>query len=181
MTDASKRIYWIPLVLLVMMLLDGVGANIFSPWLIDSGNIIVPRLVVITLVMFALLIESPHIWWISAIIGLVYDSYFSGILGIYTAIFPIIVYFISIFKQNILTNAFTIALMVIVFITFMEFAVFFFYSFLGHANMENQLFIIKRLMPTLVLNTVLYYLLYLPLRNLSYWISGNVKTYRSQL
>lgn len=177
----AKRYFWVPILLFFLMLLDGVFASVFSVWLIEPGYILVPRLTVIGLVLISFLVNMPSLWWVSIIIGLMYDSYFSGILGIYLCIFPCIVSIIRRFKNNIRINAFTMGLSIIVFITFVEVAVFIFYMFLGKAHMDWQTFLVRRLNPTLVLNIVLYYISYIPLKSLASWISEEPRRSRHSL
>ncbi|MGY3724944.1 rod shape-determining protein MreD [Granulicatella balaenopterae] len=176
---SSTRGYWIPLVLIIAMLVDGVLASVFSPWFIDGGNILSPHLVIIALIVFSFFIEDNSMWRLSLIIGFLYDSYYTSYLGVYMAAFAIIVRFILLFRSKMKINAFTIGLSLIFLLSFVEIFVFLFYSIMGLSHLSWSVFIAKRLVPTVILNIVLYYIIYLPIRNLSIWINGE-KNYLPQ-
>ena len=169
---SSTRTYWVPLVLIIAFLLDGVISSVFSPWFIDGGNILTPRLVVVTLIIFSFFIENNSMWKLALVTGFIYDAYYTNYLGVYMASFTIIARLIMIFKPRMRINAFTVGLSMIFLLAFVEIFVYLFYIIMGLSNLSWSVFIAQRLVPTVILNIVLYYVIYLPIRNLSLWING---------
>lgn len=168
--QSSRRIYWVPLVMILMFLLDGIVMNHFSPLLIESGYTLMPRMVVITLVMLTFWIENPRMFWFAVIVGLMYDSYYSGILGIYMAIFAAIVRFAWVIRGRMSLNPFTLGVALVVLLSLTEVSVYGVYLLQGFTTMAWRDFVVQRLTSSLVLNLVLYYILYFPLKKFAQWI-----------
>ena len=166
----SKRIYWLPIMMIMAFLVDGVIMNHFSVILIDSGYTLIPRIVVITIVLLAFFIDHSAMFWFVVIVGLMYDSYYSGILGVYMAIFAILIRLIGHIRGKISLNPFTLGLAVIFLLTVTETGVYFIYTMIGIQQLTMQQFLVQRLGSSLILNIVLYYLLYIPLKSFALWV-----------
>lgn len=168
---ASRRIFWVPIVLILFFLFDGVMMNHFSHMLINTGYSLVPRTVVIGLVLLAFLIDDSKMFWFAVVVGFMYDSYYAGILGIYMTIFALIIRLIGLVKGNISLNPFTLGLALIFLLTITEAAVYFVYLSQGLIHLTWQQFLVQRLSSSLILNIVLYYILYIPLKKFALWIN----------
>lgn len=172
MAHLRKRDFWIPLILLSLLLIDTVMANVFSPWFIGAQYILVPRLIVIGLVIFSFMTDTSAMFWMTVGIGLMYDSYTTGILGVYTFLFALIVTIMTRMKRQLHINAFTLAVVLVIALFVVESGSYFFYSFLGMTKISWQQFLIKRLSASMILNIVLYYMSYYPLRSFAKWLEG---------
>ena len=170
----SKRIYWLPILMIIAFLIDGVMMNHFSAFLMESGYTLVPRIVVITLVLFTFIIDHSSMFWFAILVGFMYDSYYSGILGIYMAIFALIVRVIGHIRGKISINPFTLGLALIFLLTITETGVYVIFSLIGIQHLTVQQFLVQRLGASLILNIVLYYLLYIPLKNLALWVQSGI-------
>lgn len=170
----SKRIYWLPILMIIAFLMDGVMMNHFSVFLIESGYTLVPRIVVITLVLLTFIIDHSSMFWFAVIVGFMYDSYYSGILGVYMAIFAVIVRVIGHIRGKISINPFTLGLALIFLLTITETGVYIIYTLIGIQHLTVQQFLVQRLGSSLILNIVLYYLLYIPLKNFALWVQSGI-------
>ncbi len=170
----SKRIYWLPILMIIAFLIDGVMMNHFSVFLIESGYTLVPRIVVITLILLTFIIDHSSMFWFAVMVGLMYDSYYSGILGVYMAIFAVIIRLIGHIRGKISINPFTLGLALILLLTITETGVYIIYTLIGIQHLSVQQFLIQRLGLSLVLNLVLYYVLYIPLKNFALWVQSGI-------
>ena len=177
----SKRIYWLPILMIITFLIDGVMMNHFSTFFMESGYTLVPRIVVITLVLFTFIIDHSSMFWFAILVGFMYDSYYSGILGIYMAIFAVIVRVIGHIRGKISINPFTLGLALIFLLTITETGVYIIYHLIGIQHLTVQQFLVQRLGASLVLNIVLYYLLYIPLKKFALWVQFGISNEKNSL
>lgn len=161
--------------MIVAFLFDGIIMNHFSAILLEAGYTLVPRIVIIVLVMMTFLVDSSSLFWFAVIVGLMVDSYYSGVLGIYMAIFAAMVRIIWVIRGNMTLNPFTLGLALIFLLTLTETSVYLVYLVQGMTRLTWQDFLVQRLVSSVVLNVVLYYILYIPLRNFARWINAGAK------
>lgn len=155
-----------PLILFVFFLLDGVLAALFSETLYGSDYILVPRLTVILLVMMSFYLPRNRMLVIAILFGLLFDSYYVGVLGIYVALFPIIVYITEKLTKVLHPNPIVVGMMFIIDLSLVETTLYFFYTILKETTMDFNTFMVERLGPTLLLNVVIFIFLYYPLQKL---------------
>ncbi|SFB85571.1 rod shape-determining protein MreD [Alkalibacterium subtropicum] len=158
----------IPIFLLFFtLLIDGGLTYLFRDQLSTSFGLMIPRLVVITLIMLSFYLEPRQLYILAFAFGFVYDSYYSGVLGIYIAAFILIPYLIIQIRQIINPYFYAILLINIVVLTLMELFVFSVYRVIGLSDMTLQLFLVSRLNGTLIFNTVAFLVIGYPLKE---WI-----------
>lgn len=87
-------------------------------------------------------------------------------------IFAVIVRVIRLVRTNILQNPFTLGLALVFFLSMTEVSVYFVYALRGVVSMGWNEFLVERLGATLMLNIVIYYILYIPLRNFARWVNA---------
>ena len=162
----GKTILVVTLLLLIALLLDGTLSFVFSSHLYSAMQTSVPRLILLCLLMLTYYVPRNKLIFFGILFGLLYDSYYIGILGIYIVIFPITIYCIDRMKQFLPSNGFVIGMMSIVTITLMEFILYGFYIMLDMTSINLSIFLAKRLGPTIWLNIILFILLYYPLKQI---------------
>lgn len=163
MTDWKKII--IPVFLLFStLLMDGGMTYLFRNQLNSSIGLMIPRLVVITLIMLAFYLEPKQLFILSLTFGFIYDSYYSGILGVYIAAFILIPYLVIQIRQIINPYFYVIMLVNIVILTVMELFVFGVYRVIGVSDTTLQLFLVDRLGGTLIFNTGAFLIIGYPLK-----------------
>ncbi|MGX7419425.1 rod shape-determining protein MreD [Carnobacterium gallinarum] len=161
-----KKSFLPPILLLVFFLIDGVLAALFSKTFYDGNYILVPRLIVIIFVLMSFYLPRNKVLVYAIVFGLLYDSYYSGILGVYVALFPIIVYITEKLKKVLNPNPLVVGMMLIINVSIIETVLYFFYQVLGVNTMDFNAFLAERMGPTLLLNSVIFIFLYYPLKKL---------------
>lgn len=171
-----KRIL-IPIVLLfITLLLDGVLTSLFTAELQTAIGIMVPRLFVLTVIILAFYLEPRHIYILTLVFGFIYDSYYSGILGIYMTVLILIAYFVIQLRPYLETHLWVILLMSIILLTVNEFFIYGVYRVLDLTHITVQVFLAERLGATLALNTLFIMILGYPLKK----IVESIKTEKNE-
>lgn len=161
-----KRVIVPILILFVSLLLDGVITSLFTAELQTSIGIMSPKLFVLAVVVLAYYLEPRHIYILTLLFGFIYDSYYSGILGIYMTVMTLIAYFIIQLRPFIEPNMLVLVLISIIMLTINEFFLFSVYRAIGLTEVTISQFMAERLGATLALNTVLIALVGYPLKRI---------------
>ena len=162
--------YFIPLVLYVLLILDGFLINAFPGQFVSEEYILVPHLALFGFVLFSYYFPKQPMQLYAILFGLLFDSYYSGILGVYAVAFAVIVYFVKKMQRFLAENVFVLALLFIVAIVMVDSFVFGFYSLMDITQLDFSAFASERLGPTIVLNIVLFIVIYYPLFKLVGWM-----------
>ncbi|MFC6171776.1 rod shape-determining protein MreD [Loigolactobacillus jiayinensis] len=158
---------WLNVLLVFLMLLDGSLSYIFGGTLHRYPDTMIIRLLVLGLVLvYFFAPDFPHLLWIALILGLFYDSFYTGILGVYTFLFPLILLLTRWIAQFFTPAPLVIGAIYLIDLTALESCVYGMNTFMGLTTMSLSDFIPDILGPTLALNLVLFIFLYLPLRQL---------------
>ena len=163
-----------PMLILFGLLFDGLISGIFSEYLYtENGNVMVPRLIILVLVMVSFYLPRNKMILYALIFGFLYDSYYVGILGIYVAIFPLIVYVTDKLNQVLNPNPITIGMMVFINLSILETMLYGIYKILGFTVINMNMFMAGRLGPTLLLNLVFFIVAFYPLKKAILKMTGN--------
>ncbi|KRN29348.1 hypothetical protein IV38_GL000231 [Lactobacillus selangorensis] len=166
MTNLRNR-YFLPLGIFVLMLLDGAISHVFSPLLYHGQVAIIIRLMLLgfVLAVYALPQEKWLIWY-ALLIGILYDSFFTGVIGIYAFILPMVVYLLKV-VQPYLPNAFwSLSLVYVIVAAVFEICVYAANTMIGLTTVALSTFMVDVLAPTLILNLVIFFILAVPLTRL---------------
>ncbi|SIO07857.1 rod shape-determining protein MreD [Carnobacterium alterfunditum] len=164
MIENWKTSTLIPLVITFFFLLDGILTVIFSEQFLEGTKVMTPRLIVLVLILMSFYIPRSRMLVYSIIFGLVYDSYYVGILGVYVLLFPLVVYLTEKMKKVLNPNPIVIGMMIIVNLSLIETYLYLFYQVLGYTTINWATFLADRLGPTLLLNLVLFIAVFYPLK-----------------
>ncbi|MFZ2785756.1 MAG: rod shape-determining protein MreD [Trichococcus flocculiformis] len=162
--------YFIPVVLYVLLILDGFLINAFPGQFVSEEYILVPHLALFGFVLFSYYFPKQPMQLYAVLFGLLFDSYYSGILGVYAVAFSVIVYFVKKMQKYLTENVFVLALLFILAIVMVDSFVFGFYSLIDITQLDFSAFASERLGPTIVLNIVLFIVFYYPLLKLVGWM-----------
>ena len=87
--------WWIISILLLLLLIDGSLASVLAQWIMRPSFMGTPQLTLLGLVMVTLLVpEEKYTTWIAALIGLIFDSFYTGILGVNALLFALVIYIV---------------------------------------------------------------------------------------
>lgn len=167
----SRLRYIFPLGLFISLFLDGSLSNVWAKLFFSYPYSMMSELVLLWLVLsyyFEEDIEIPLIPF-AALAGIVFDVYFTGILGLDIFLFPLIVELTKIlsryFSQSFLTIIMIFFIDIVAFVTLTYWA----YSLVGITHMNLGDYLVYTLAPTLALNLVYFVILYWPIQAIYTW------------
>ena len=158
-----KKLY-IPLLAVLIFISESIFVTTFSGEVFSSDKMFIPRFLMILLVFMSVYCNSRVALYYSVVIGLVFDVVYTEILGVYLFVFPLITYTISKIMKVLQNNIFVVSFMSLIAVAFLETIIYGMNSLLGFAVLTFQQFLIDRLVPTLILNTVVVVIAAYPLR-----------------
>jgi rod shape-determining protein MreD len=160
-----KRIV-LPLILGVCFIIESIFVEIFPPDLFGTDKMIVPHFLLTVLILMGIYYIRNRAIIYAFIFGLLFDTFYTGILGIYLFIFPLSVYITSTMMKVLQSNIFVSALVTIVNISIAEFIVYGLNVLIGQTSISSLDFLILRLIPTLLLNLIFYIIIFFPIRKI---------------
>ena len=151
--------FFSPIILFLLMILDGQITHILTG--VSSGTWVPVSHIFL---MYSVTQHRPsYIIILAAVLGAIYDSYYLGIYGIATLLFPLIALFIYNIQITIFTNRWTRLFTTIIIVTAFEvFSAIIMVAF-GFAHLNFINFVVYQLAPTLLLNIILAVALQFPL------------------
>ncbi len=158
-----KKLY-IPLLAVLIFISESIFVTTFSGEVFSSDKMFIPRFLMILLVFMSVFCNSRVALYYSVVIGLIFDVVYTEILGVYLFVFPLITYTISKIMKVLQNNIFVVSFMSLIAVAFLETIIYGMNSLLGFAVLTFQQFLIDRLVPTLILNTVVVVIAAYPLR-----------------
>ncbi len=162
---AKIKQFFIPFFLfLFFLLLDGMVNVQFNSFFSFRSAEMVLRTLFIALYLFSFRLSHQQSLVFALLFGLLYDCYFTSILGIHMAALVIVVILVDWIKDRAHLNILTLGFFSIFIYLFYASFVFFLNHWLGFAQMSYWTFLISRFLPSLVLNTIFYFILYSPLQ-----------------
>ncbi|WP_179395251.1 rod shape-determining protein MreD [Lacticaseibacillus absianus] len=158
---------WVALILLVALLLDGTLTQVFAQWVMTPAVTGVPQLTLIALLMITLqLPDEAYIVAIAGVVGLVFDSFYTGMLGVHMLLWPLLVYVVRQIEPLVPRTALYVGSVVIIGLTAYLAAYYFVSRFLGSTTATPIDLIAHHIGPGLGINLVLFALSYAPLTHL---------------
>lgn len=144
----------IPLIAVILFFLEPVF-SLFSPVSIaDVSYTLVPRFVIVYLIFITVYYGRRRAILYGIVLGLLYDMYHIDIIGIYTFLYPVICYLAALIIRQIHRHIFTVMLLSMVMIALLELLSFFFASMIALTAIGFEEFIVIRLMPTIIANSI---------------------------
>lgn len=124
------------------------------------------HMLMLALVLASLQLSKRYMVITSVIIGILMDSYYIGIIGIYALCLPIIVLLCYRIFSFVKPTGFTLLVSVIIFVTVLEVGLLLVHLIFSLATVQGVLFVTRTLGPTLLLNVGLFLILILPFKKL---------------
>ncbi len=155
--------------LILAFFLDGSISQAFASVLYAEPNSMVPYLTLMWLCMtafFSTRIKRLHVGIWAAIIGFVFDSYYTGLLGVYVFIFPLVVYIGQAIYESLPKNFLSGFLVFFIDVTFAISLNWLANIFVGQVEPSASIFLVNALAPTLALNLFFFAICYFPIESL---------------
>lgn len=154
--------FFSPIILFLLMILDGQITHILTGY--SSGTWVPVSHLFLIFLMYSVTQHRPsYIIILAAVLGAIYDSYYLGIYGIATLLFPLIALFIYNIQTTIFTNRWTRLFTTIIIVTAFEVFSAIIMTAFGFAQLQFIKFVVYQLAPTLLLNIILAVVLQFPL------------------
>lgn len=134
---------------------------------------ILPQIMLMAVVLITMRIDDRRqILAYGIIFGLFYDSYYYGIIGLYTVLLPLIMVGIDHFKFLFVKSNMGYELSIyFLALTFLQSGVYVLERLLQQTSTNIFDFITYVLGPTLLWNMVVFFILYIPFANFSDWLA----------
>ncbi|MBS4173698.1 rod shape-determining protein MreD [Bacillus sp. FJAT-49736] len=158
-----KRIV-LPLILSVCFIFESLFVEYFPNGLFGIHKIFVPHFLLVVLILMGIYYVRNRTILYAFIFGLLFDAFYTGILGIYLFVFPLVVYITSTLMKVLQSNLFVSALVTLLNIAIAEFIVYGLNILILKTSMSAIDFLNERLLSTLILNLVFYFIIFYPLR-----------------
>lgn len=161
----KNRIYFAPVLFFLLMLIDGQLTWASDAWT-DGAYLASAHLVLLAFMMATQCFSKRYLLITAVIVGMICDSYYLGIIGIYTVALTgtvmLMFTFIRVIHMNLVTGFFGM----IIFVTVYELIAVGLQVIFQLSNVLPTLFITKVLGPTLLFNMLIYVILAYPFKRL---------------
>lgn len=167
----SRLRYLFPIGLFIMFFLDGSLSKIFASFFFSYPYAMVSQLTLLWFVMayfFEGDIQIP-LTFFAVIAGVVADVYYSGILGLFIFLYPLIVWLTRVLAHSFNPSFLTSILIFFIDVAAFEFLNYLAYNIVGVTTMSIVDFVVDVLTPTLALNLVYFVVLYWPISAVFKW------------
>ncbi|MEO5284840.1 MULTISPECIES: rod shape-determining protein MreD [Limosilactobacillus] len=167
----SRLRYVFPLGLFAALFLDGSLSKVFAGFFFHYPYAMVSQLVIIWLVcsyFFESDVQIPLVGF-SVVAGIFCDLYYSGILGLFMFLYPMVVGLTKLLAKYLTPSFLMIVLIFLIDLTVFELFNYWAYAAVGIAKVGLGGFLLDTLLPTLLLNLVYLLCLYFPLQKLITW------------
>lgn len=166
MIKESFKYYAAPM-FFFLMLVDAHLTRTFASW--SHGNYIWSTHLLLLLMFFAVPRLSQRYMIVSAlVIGSIFDLYYIGVLGIYAVAFPLVVWLMYLLEETLYKNLLTENFGWIILVTSIELITLVIQLLFKLTAVNVVYFAAHFLGPTLLVNLVLFAVLYYPLSKLFY-------------
>lgn len=181
MMAKKLKLLTLPVVLLLLLMLEGVLAVYFIAQLISPNFQMAIQLFSTAIFFMTCYITTVNLLPMILVLGLVYDMYYSPVLSFYTIplviVYLIIRYLAPQIKATFLRNIGLMAIANVLYniLTYVE------AIFLNLYRSEFIVYVQQKVFPTLFFNLVLFFILYFPLVKLFKWINHSVEIKMSKI
>ncbi|KRL00087.1 rod shape-determining protein MreD [Liquorilactobacillus capillatus] len=160
----SKMRYFFPIGLFIALFLDGVLSQVFAGTMFTPSLAIESRIVLLWIVMAVCFGKIDHIILWTVLAGLVFDLYYTGIIGAFVVIMPLIVYLTKLMYRFFTPSFIVVLLIYLIDITVATVVFYWINLLIGFTNVSMAGFIGLSLGSTLAYNLAVFVLLYFPLQ-----------------
>lgn len=157
--------YYAPIVFFLLMLIDGQLTRSVGIWS-NGGYLANVHLLLLAVLCGCIVLPKRFMIITTIVIGILYDSYYIGVIGISAVALPITVLCMYGLSKTINMNVFTIFFGYIIFITSFEIISLAIQFVFKLAIIDGSVFIAQYLGPTLLLNMGVFVLFIVPFKKL---------------
>ncbi|WP_100011951.1 rod shape-determining protein MreD [Lentibacillus sediminis] len=167
-----KRIY-LPLILFLLLLLEGVALKLLPPGLVISDLLITPHWVLVFLILVSIFYDREDTYYsvlYALLFGLLFDIVYTGILGVYMFSYALVVYIVHGLRRMLHGNIFASLLLGAVGIVIADIFIYMVYTVVGMTEVVWADYLMTRLLPSLLANWLFLVIIYpLTVNKLTDW------------
>ncbi|MCR2820539.1 rod shape-determining protein MreD [Lederbergia panacisoli] len=152
----------LPFLLTLCFYFESIFVEFLPTGTLGRDWILVPHFLLVLLIMMGISFFRNRTLIYAAVFGLLFDIYFTEIIGIYMVLFPIAVYISAKLAKTLFSNVFTALFTSILCVSLVETIVYGMNILVLRNSMEINEFAMIRLVPTLILNAVFFLIVYFP-------------------
>ena len=120
----------------------------------------------LVLLIISRIVDERFLLGTSLILGILYDLYYIGVIGIYAVIFPVLVMLLYFFKKTIQQNILTLFFTIVISVTLFELISLSLQTIFGLTGVSSNFFVPRYLGPTLLFNILTFVILIFPLEKI---------------
>ncbi|MBU5593597.1 rod shape-determining protein MreD [Amphibacillus sp. MSJ-3] len=161
-----SRVY-LPLILTLLIVLQGAAVQLVPTSISEAGWIVVIHSVLLFLILLKLFYDLENTYYVlifAILSGLIIDIIYTDIIGVYMFSYSILVFFVHGMRKVLHANFYVATMLTFVSIGVVDFLLYLIYQFIGVVRMDLTVYLSHRLMPTLIVNMILFFLFYLLLK-----------------
>lgn len=149
----------------ILMLLDGQFTRLLENW---SRNYYIANahLLLLGLMCGCMVLSKRYMLITSVVLGMLFDMYYVGVLGIYMVALPLSVWLMYALADTLYRNVFTMFFGMIIFVTLFELVTLSIQMLFKLADVSDMFFISRFLGPTLLINMLLFIIFIFPFKKL---------------
>lgn len=161
----SRLRFLFPIGLLVAFFLDGSLSKVFARQLFGYPYSMVSLLALLWLVLAFFFEDNIQIplYGFAIAVGVLNDFFYSGILGLFMVIYPLMVWLTKVLAKYFTANFFNTMVIFFIDVVAFEFLNYWAYLLIGVIHVSTMNFVLYTLLPTLALNLVYFVILYWPI------------------
>lgn len=157
------RRYFIALICLVLLVMQGMAMSLLPSSLIFSNLLMTPHWILSFLLLVAIFYDKEHTHhavWYGFLFGLLVDVVYTGVLGVYMVTYALTTYIIQRLTHFVHANFVTASILVIVGVVMADTLLYIIYSFVSITSMTWGNYALLRLLPTVAANMIFFLILY---------------------
>ncbi|AJD91656.1 hypothetical protein JMA_23390 [Jeotgalibacillus malaysiensis] len=161
--------FLLPLLGIVIFYSESIFATFSPVEVAGDDRLLVPRFLVVFLLFLSFYYNKNSSYLYAFVLGFLYDVFFTGIMGIYMFLFPLLIYISALIFRMIFQNIAISGLITLLMIALLEWLVYQFNLLIGITDMNVQTFLNQRLYSTLIFNAIFILIAAYPLKT---WMSA---------
>lgn len=165
MIRKERLLYVAPVIFFLLMLVDAHFTKAIETWT-DNAYFASAHFLILALLFAVPRFSKRYLLITALILGFICDSYYVGVIGIYTVALTATVMLMYMFKEVIQTNLLTGFFGMVIFVTLYELIAVMIQVIFHLSSVSPILFVTRVLGPTLLLNMLLFVIFAYPFKKL---------------
>lgn len=154
-----------PVLLFLLFLFDAHVTQLATN-LMNNTYVANAHLALLVLLIVSRVVNERFLLGTALVLGILYDLYYIGVIGIYAVIFPLLVMLFYLFRKTIQQNILTLFFTIIISVTLFESISLLLQTIFGLTGISSDFFVPRYLGPTLLFNILIFVILIFPLEKI---------------